>query len=126
MSLRRTLILLAIAIVAILCLYLFGRGLWHPLYLRLVGRETVASQVARIDVGRKAEIEGLFASWPPRRLTIVAYKRERELELWEPGRRVAVLPILAASGGLGPKLRDGDRQVPEGVYALAALNPNSS
>jgi murein L,D-transpeptidase YafK len=26
---------------------------------------------------------------------------------------------------LGPKLREGDRQVPEGVYRIASLNPNS-
>ncbi|MFK7960830.1 MAG: murein L,D-transpeptidase family protein [Phycisphaerales bacterium] len=34
--------------------------------------------------------------------------------------------ILAASGGPGPKLREGDRQVPEGVYAIIGLNPNSA
>ena len=26
---------------------------------------------------------------------------------------------------LGPKLREGDRQVPEGVYTIANMNPNS-
>lgn len=34
-------------------------------------------------------------------------------------------PILAASGNLGPKLREGDRQVPEGIYRAISLNPNS-
>ena len=34
--------------------------------------------------------------------------------------------ILAASGRLGPKLREGDLQVPEGVYRLTGFNPNSS
>jgi murein L,D-transpeptidase YafK len=34
--------------------------------------------------------------------------------------------VLAASGGPGPKLREGDLQVPEGVYRLTAFNPNSS
>jgi murein L,D-transpeptidase YafK len=33
--------------------------------------------------------------------------------------------VLAASGELGPKLREGDNQVPEGVYAVESLNPNS-
>jgi murein L,D-transpeptidase YafK len=33
--------------------------------------------------------------------------------------------VLAASGVAGPKLREGDRQVPEGVYCLRELNPNS-
>jgi murein L,D-transpeptidase YafK len=36
-----------------------------------------------------------------------------------------MLPILAASGLPGPKLRQGDGQVPEGIYAVPALNPNS-
>lgn len=36
--------------------------------------------------------------------------------------------IAAFSGELGPKLREGDRQAPEGFYGLipASLNPNSS
>jgi murein L,D-transpeptidase YafK len=34
-------------------------------------------------------------------------------------------PIRAASGVLGPKLRQGDRQVPEGLYRIELLNPNS-
>ena len=39
--------------------------------------------------------------------------------------RLARYPIRAASGALGPKLREGDRQVPEGVYDIESLNPNS-
>ena len=35
-------------------------------------------------------------------------------------------PILAASGELGPKQREGDQQVPEGIYRIEWLNPNSS
>jgi murein L,D-transpeptidase YafK len=34
-------------------------------------------------------------------------------------------PILGASGNLGPKLQEGDQQVPEGIYELDSLNPNS-
>ena len=33
--------------------------------------------------------------------------------------------ILAAGGEAGPKLRQGDRQVPEGIYRITELNPNS-
>jgi len=35
-------------------------------------------------------------------------------------------PIQKLSGELGPKQREGDRQVPEGIYTIVALNPNSS
>ena len=39
--------------------------------------------------------------------------------------KVAEYAILAASGTLGPKMAEGDRQVPEGVYRIESLNPNS-
>jgi len=69
-------------------------------------------------------------AYPPRQLALLAFKRERRLEVWGrdddgPWRRIDMLPILAASGLPGPKLRQGDRQVPEGIYAVPALNPNS-
>jgi murein L,D-transpeptidase YafK len=38
---------------------------------------------------------------------------------------VRAYPIQAASGVPGPKLKEGDRQVPEGIYRLVLLNPNS-
>jgi murein L,D-transpeptidase YafK len=38
---------------------------------------------------------------------------------------VAVYPILGMSGKLGPKLREGDFQVPEGIYRAEFLNANS-
>src|SRR5207244_1303824 len=68
-------------------------------------------------------------AYPPAELMLIAYKREKRLEVWAPKRRgwvkVKSYPILAASGGRGPKLREGDQQVPEGVYRLTDLNPNS-
>jgi murein L,D-transpeptidase YafK len=32
--------------------------------------------------------------------------------------------VHGASGGAGPKLREGDRQVPEGIHRVEALNPD--
>jgi hypothetical protein len=69
--------------------------------------------------------------FPPPRVTLIALKQERLLEVWAAGssgpfRRLATYPIRAASGGPGPKRREGDRQVPEGNYRLTTLNPNSS
>lgn len=60
------------------------------------------------------------------------FKREFELELWmlRDGRfhRFATYPICKWSGELGPKLKTGDRQAPEGFYTVdqKALNPNSA
>ncbi|KAF0245713.1 MAG: hypothetical protein FD180_1377 [Planctomycetota bacterium] len=69
-------------------------------------------------------------AWPPQRARLVAFKRERRLEVWVAGKRGAftlagAFDILAASGGPGPKRKDGDGQVPEGFYRLATLDPNS-
>lgn len=59
------------------------------------------------------------------------FKRESELELWvkkgETFTLFATYPICRWSGGLGPKLKTGDKQAPEGFYTVAAhqLNPKS-
>jgi hypothetical protein len=69
-------------------------------------------------------------AYPPRELALLAFKRERRLEIWARSdgawARIDAYPILAASGVAGPKLRWGDRQVPEGLYRVIALNPNSA
>jgi hypothetical protein len=69
-------------------------------------------------------------AWPPRNLTLLAFKSERRIEVYASqaegkSRLVRSYPILAASGISGPKLREGDRQVPEGFYRIELLNPNS-
>jgi murein L,D-transpeptidase YafK len=60
------------------------------------------------------------------------FKEESELEVWKQNRdgQMALLktyPICRWSGELGPKLREGDRQAPEGFYTIgpAQMNPNS-
>lgn len=70
-------------------------------------------------------------AYPPAELALLGFKRERRLEIFarnaseRPWARIDALPILAASGKDGPKLRQGDLQVPEGLYRLVAFNPNS-
>ena len=61
------------------------------------------------------------------------FKEEAELEVWKQdnGGHFALLrtyPICRWSGELGPKLKTGDRQAPEGFYTItpALMNPNSS
>ena len=61
------------------------------------------------------------------------FKEEAELEVWKQDRagRYALLktyPICRWSGDLGPKVKEGDRQAPEGFYDItpAQMNPNSS
>lgn len=70
------------------------------------------------------------AAYPPREAVIAVFKRERRLEVYAPDasgimRCVLERPVLGASGTIGPKVREGDMQVPEGEYPVASLNPNS-
>jgi murein L,D-transpeptidase YafK len=66
-------------------------------------------------------------------ILIRAFKQESELEVWkqDSSGKMALLktfPMCRWSGQLGPKVREGDRQVPEGFYNVTqgAMNPNSS
>src|ERR1700680_2069846 len=61
------------------------------------------------------------------------FKQEAELEVWKQDRagRFALLktyPICRWSGDLGPKVKEGDRQAPEGFYTITPglMNPNSN
>ena len=66
-------------------------------------------------------------------MLIRAYKKEAELEIWKQktdGQYALLKKYLMCrwSGQLGPKTREGDRQVPEGFYNITPglLNPNSN
>jgi murein L,D-transpeptidase YafK len=66
-------------------------------------------------------------------ILVRAYKKESELEVWKRGRdgkyaHLKTYPICRWSGQLGPKVREGDRQAPEGFYTVTPgqMNPNSA
>src|SRR5436190_15540291 len=75
---------------------------------------------ARQRLARDFQKAGL--EYPPRLATFVVLKSERRLEIYggreNSMRFVRACPVLAASGTTGPKLREGDHQVPEGIYAV--------
>jgi murein L,D-transpeptidase YafK len=60
------------------------------------------------------------------------FKREKKLEVWIRQELSYILfktyTICYQSGDLGPKIREGDKQSPEGFYTVGAkqLNPNSN
>jgi murein L,D-transpeptidase YafK len=66
-------------------------------------------------------------------ILIRLFKQEAELEVWKQTRsgQFALLktyPICRWSGDLGPKVREGDRQAPEGFYSInpSQMNPQSA
>jgi murein L,D-transpeptidase YafK len=59
------------------------------------------------------------------------FKIGRKVEVWGRNQGAAgfellrTYPVAACSGGLGPKRREGDGQVPEGFYTINRFNPSS-
>ncbi len=104
-------------------------------------RQLASPRVAAAYAQRGIAVATAFleagAQWPPRDLLLRGFKGEAVLEVWsaparggrdEPGGLVLVweLPFCATSGLLGPKVREGDRQIPEGFYHVDRYNPHSS
>lgn len=65
-------------------------------------------------------------------IIIISFKAESELEIYAKSksdvtyRKIASYKICAKSGTLGPKWKQGDGQVPEGIYHIDRFNPSSS
>jgi murein L,D-transpeptidase YafK len=95
---------------------------------------TIAERVAQYEAAVHKRLAPLFKvqsiPYPPAQFTLIVLKEEKKLELHVPGTNgqyqlIKTYPILAASGTAGPKLKEGDLQVPEGFYEIESLNPNS-
>ncbi|MEM0905765.1 MAG: L,D-transpeptidase family protein [Pseudomonadota bacterium] len=91
-----------------------------------------AAHLAPIPAGldRKIDRMGMRAGSP---ILLRIYKEESALEVWKEDKsgRFQLLKeyeICAWSGELGPKIKEGDRQAPEGFYHVTPglMNPNSS
>lgn len=102
---------------------------------KLKGKATVSDRVAEYGTTTEARWRPFFeasgVSYPPQKLIFVGLKQEKHLEVYaannnQSPRFIRSFSILAASGKLGPKLRMGDLQVPEGFYHIESLNPNSA
>lgn len=95
---------------------------------------TIGERVTQYEKTVQRRLAPLFTAqaiaYPPPQFTLLCLKEEKRVELHVPGtngqyRLIKSYPILAASGGAGPKLKEGDCQVPEGFYKIESLNPNS-
>ena len=122
-------------------LFIFGTGMWYPtidsarmsmrqvnrfLHYQLGYQLPGTPDLARLD--ERLQAQGLKRGDP---VFIRVFKSEMTLELWmkrgDAFTLFASYPICYWSGRLGPKLRTGDHQAPEGFYTVskAQLNPNS-
>ncbi|MBI5724424.1 MAG: hypothetical protein HZA50_10735 [Planctomycetes bacterium] len=103
---------------------------WH----NMAGKATVETRLAEYGPAARNRLSPYFKdaglTYPPAELVLIGIKDRKVLEIWArqtggPFKYVRSYPILAASGRLGPKLREGDQQVPEGLYQIESLNSNS-
>ena len=96
-------------------------------------RQELQSKVKRYEGFSRRHLLPYFerarVEYPPHKLAFLIFKATRKFELYakDKGRwhYIRTFPVLAASGGPGPKLHSGDHQVPEGIYKIIGLNPDS-
>lgn len=99
---------------------------YPPKVLQVVERYDLAVRLRLIEDFKRAKV-----AYPPARMGLLAFKKEQRMELWGgemngPLKLIKTYPFTAFSGELGPKRRQGDRQIPEGIYRIIFLNPESS
>jgi murein L,D-transpeptidase YafK len=106
-----------------------------PILDKIKGRRTVAEVIAQIEPAvsdrlRPNLVYAGFKDTYPDELLLLAFKEERILQVFAKKegtlRRIKSYSFTASSGVLGPKLQSGDRQIPEGIYEVEYLNPNSA
>ncbi|MDI9818225.1 murein L,D-transpeptidase family protein [Legionella sp. PL877] len=97
--------------------------------------KAIDNAVYKYGLKTEPELMRFFAqaniAYPPTEITLLAFKKERRIELWaknenQSWRYIHAYPLTASSGRLGPKLRENDGQIPEGIYRLVTFNPFSS
>ena len=88
-------------------------------------RHSISDRTAAI-LAKKPQLKSVAKS-AGGNLRILVFKSERSVEVHAPGWKAPrIYPMTAFSGALGPKLCEGDGQIPEGIYGIEYLNPNSS
>ena len=124
-SIIKRIVKMKITIAIAICLFVVATALLADgKAIAKVSRHSVESRIAVIlkkkpHLKEAAKISG-------GKLRILIFKNERRVEVHAPGWKTPrEYSMTAFSGTLGPKLREGDRQIPEGVYGIEYLNPNS-
>lgn len=102
---------------------------------KLDWNNAVDHAIARYGVRMEPQLISLFAkanvAYPPKEIALLAFKKEQNIQLWARNEKqswqyIHAYPMTAFSGRLGPKLKERDGQIPEGVYRLTTFNPFSS
>lgn len=96
--------------------------------------EAIEQAIQRYGLQTEPELKTFFkqaeVKYPPKKIALLAFKKEQHLQLWAKNKNkswqhIHTYPLTASSGSLGPKLKENDLQIPEGIYKLTAFNPFS-
>lgn len=133
-----------IIIFSIIVAFVLGFMITNGRVIKMNSNKTVQEAIDNIDSHKKDAIDKVLSEQVIKEenqeeasdfeiynITIIALKEEKILEVWsknKEGKNIKIndYKITAASGNMGPKLKEGDKQVPEGLYTIEYLNPNSS
>jgi len=126
---KRIFILISISL-AVLIYFKHG----ETIYLKLSGKRTISEVIDLYEQPTEEFLKPLFTakgiSYPPEKMAFLVFKKERILELWASANKnytkITQFHLAGYSGRLGPKLREGDKQIPEGIYKIIGFNPNSN
>lgn len=97
--------------------------------------KAIDSAIIRYGLQKEPELMSFFAkagiAYPPKDVALLAFKKEQHIQLWAKDKLhswkyIHTFPLTAFSGNLGPKLKEHDRQIPEGIYKLTNFNPFSA
>lgn len=133
LNILKGLVVSALAIAALIGLW--RTPLFTPVKLRILGHKTIADRVEQYEAPVSERLSPYFlqagAPYPPKKVVLLFIKSKNSLSIYSedsPGKPVHIKTyrVLAASGKPGPKLKEGDNQVPEGIYSIESLNPNSA
>ncbi|MCZ8332269.1 MAG: L,D-transpeptidase family protein [Flavobacterium sp.] len=122
-------------IVVIFLVFFLFRNKIIGLFFSSKEKQTIESIVEKYNPKVKASLQNNFAKNNIEsndfEMAILAFKKEQILEVVvrknenESWKLLKMYPFTAFSGKIGPKLKNGDKQIPEGIYQMEYLNPNS-
>ncbi len=78
------------------------------------------------------QCSALNIKWPIKQVYLRSFKVDNLLEVWvkdsleDKYKLYKQMKVCAGAGKLGPKRKEGDKQVPEGFYLIERFNPNSN
>jgi len=93
-------------------------------------RPALATQEKKASLLTK--LNKIQVDWEGINLFIRAFKKEQLVEIWvknqraRPYKKLLEYDFCQSSGILGPKRKEGDKQIPEGLYHINRFNPKSN